>query len=34
MRMNPRMIIKFAETAPEEVRTMFIKFFDEKQDVY
>lgn len=31
---SARMIIKFAETAPEEVRTMFIKFFDEKQDVY
>ena len=29
-----RMIIKFAEAAPEEVRAMFIELYDERQDVY
>jgi hypothetical protein len=28
-----RMIVKFAETAPEEVRAMFIALFDESKDV-
>lgn len=28
------MIIKFAESAPDEVRSMFIALFDEKSDVY
>lgn len=33
-RFPARMIIKFAESAPEEVRAMFLALFDESKDVY
>ena len=29
-----RMITKFAESSPEEVRAMFLELFDESKDVY